>query len=734
MEPREVIDKFNEVLALCHLAGLTDKKVRTHGGEWVGPCPRCKKLTGNGGQDRLRVNPTRPIEGHGSREYPIFVCRRCKRHDDSSKDWSGDFPEFVREALNISYGAARAWLGLAPGGGEIKPKMLEPTPSLTPGAPCLEWQTEGGVFVKSTHAWLFESEGEKAMQGLIKSRGIPGDVMKEDQWGWQDNPALFVDGAAWGQTGRMRIPRGLVIPEYHRGKNGQIELWSIAIRRTKQDIQDEEAEYTVEEIARGKRAQRYWLVRGSQKSLYGAESIKPGCLVVLSEGQINAVTVQYAGRGEFAFAATQGASSGQADPRILGYWLSRARGVILMMDPDGAGQKAYEFWAKALADSSIDHRPLTGDLNDMLVNKGPDAVYKFLDRGRRKFEKIFGTVAGSASETQQAALPGSDVLRDRLDTQGHFSAFSEPISEIPAQKGEEEEAPLESISALIHEFSTKCKRCGDNVVMYDAEAQGWCQHHRPDKTREMCDYNGCSNGVVHRNTTGYGWCNEHFASYQLMEYGETMRSGNSWTPYLPVDIGAGRGVVSAGSWDETGSDNAVWVKTRRSQIEGGEQKYFRFACSADPAQIWAAASEVRCICAGLKKRKAPKFYAHPCMHRLCFNDAAKPVQVFWDTYKDDEGREVLKHPAWKGHVVYTERHGALEFCGTCTDAAYLLELAEMRGYKGYKSSPYEIDGGEDEWVDFCMNEDLYRVGAVFDKMKREYVEEWRRVMEIVHPE
>jgi hypothetical protein len=745
MEPTEVIEKVNEILDKHHLNRLTDAKVRTHGGQWNGPCPRCKILTGNGGKDRLRVHPARPIEGHGSREDPIFCCRICKRTDDPTADWSGDLVQFVRDTMNLSFRDARAWLGLEPSNGmEIKPKTLEPTSSES-GAPCLEWQQQGFSFIITMMEELWHHP--KALESVMKGRGLPDDVIHEANLGWQDDPDLYVDGEPWGEEGRIRIPRGIVIPELHYGLNGEKELWSIAIRRTKQDIMEEEFGYTDEEVMRGKKAQRYWLIRGSVKSLYGAESIKKGQLCVLVEGQFDALSIRAGGRSEFGFAAIQGAASGKADPRILGFWLSRAKGVLLALDPDKAGEQAYEFWSTALADSSIDHRPRKGDLNDLLKEKGPDGVYAFLDRGRRKYFAIHPESAvKSPQDDRQDSSVSEDVSLGISQNTEPLTALSDAILSVQAEieieeiakrimgsfemtpplVGEVSLAPMpegvagyvDIMPGLLQQIGQHCKECKEDAVLYTEEGWGYCQSHRPDKTENMCCYNACPGVAIHRNVQGYGWCRSHFASFQLLDNGERLR-------YAPMAVDGGRGLIKPEPLD---SGEGHWQEVGPCTIMGGEQRYYAFARSADPAMIWRAAYEAH-ACLNVKRRRSPA--KAPCCRLGCKEDAAKPIQLFWDTV-DGKWNSALKYSASKGYTVHSEGNEALHFCPLCTDAAYLLEIAEMRGYEEWKTSLVHVKKGEDAWIEFVTQAEFFSVVCVFDDIRREFPAVWKEVLEIIH--
>lgn len=138
----------------------------TNGGELMGPCPWC------GGEDRFRVWPE---EG----ESGAFWCRQCDR--------KGDGIQFVRDWQGASYADARAALGLLPDSSyqhpkpmyqkrksRKKPRLLSPPPAA--------WQERARLIAEACAAYLWEPEGERALDWL-RGRGL----LKRDVAVFRDN-------------------------------------------------------------------------------------------------------------------------------------------------------------------------------------------------------------------------------------------------------------------------------------------------------------------------------------------------------------------------------------------------------------------------------------------------------------------------------------------------------------------------------------------------------------------
>src|SRR6266850_3358176 len=87
------------------------KVANTHGGEYVGPCPK------RGGRDRFRVWP------HA--ETPRFWCRQC--------GWSGDAIQYLRDHDGLTYQEACTRVGRPL---DASPDAKECGPHVLRGSPC----------------------------------------------------------------------------------------------------------------------------------------------------------------------------------------------------------------------------------------------------------------------------------------------------------------------------------------------------------------------------------------------------------------------------------------------------------------------------------------------------------------------------------------------------------------------------------------------------------------------
>jgi hypothetical protein len=684
----KILDTINTILSNSLLALLHDAKARTHGGEWCGPCPLCKRDGNGGGNDRLLVWPQRPLDGQGHKDDPVFWCRRCGR--------SGDLPQFIQFALDVSYPEARGYLGLANGKTMAqKPRKFTPTISET-GAPFVEWQSrafaEIGEGVK--RLWgdssVDESVGENARKYLA-ARKLTEETLRIWQVGWQPDPERYDDPTSWGldpHDGKVRVPRGVMIPELHRAPDGLIECWSISVRRPPGDLANEEFET-------GRKPAKYWAIKGSEKSLLGTPTIHRGLPLVLVEGHFDALTVWQEARDIVGVCATQSVA-GARDPRALGFWIPQASGVILCFDPDTAGQEAAEYWENILP-CRVWHTPMGGDLNAMLMRG--ENVRSFIERGIRKLHVLYPELTPSQSPQDAQQIPQNK-------------------RELSVTVQEETEAPLphvaqETVDVL---WSQGCHVCGSQImefVEYEGAVRGYCEEHTPSRC--------CDGEVVVRDYTWRGYCRKHIFCYQLVERGKLLGFPplyiERWEGWVP-DLDCGE----------------FYDRHWEIICDGGEMGYAAFCQEATLSQVWGAVREASALKQGFPATKRPDG-KRVCSHWHCQRNVDRPlVMEHPNNPKPSDEEEVKPKPPIiiKGRtaIVGDQRYG---WCPRCTDAALLLAFAEERDWQAWigDTSATSVEAGAEAWLHFCQHSEAFNITVVFDSMRRSHKDQWKALQNLL---
>ncbi len=303
----------------------------TGGGEWAGPCPFC------GGKDRFRVWPN-PDQGN-----PRFWCRQCGA--------SGDAIAYVMRRDGVGFGVACQKL------------QLQVT-KLTPPSLCRT--QEPGQVVSHTRSWqaLTESAWQRAADDFtlqsweqmwagdtsgrdyMFSRGLTETTLAAFALGYNPRPYR----AIWGSAD-VWLPSGVVLPWTLHGS-----LWAVNVRRL--DGQQP----------------KYIKAKGSANGLFVAGVVTPKTVVVMVEGEIDALSVWQATRGCPVVAVATGSSTGGFLYRWIAY-LAQAQWVILAFDGDSAGEKAAQRWRRAFPDA-IRLEPSGHDMNDML--RSGDDIQRWL--------------------------------------------------------------------------------------------------------------------------------------------------------------------------------------------------------------------------------------------------------------------------------------------------------------------------------------------------------------------
>jgi len=278
------VSAAKNVLELC--SADTDLR-RISSTEYAGPCPKC------GGTDRFHVTS----------EW--WMCRQCHYP-------RGDAIEYLRWLHGLSFGEACHRLGMRPD--DILQRSAKPTvrpDAILSEPPPAKWQTRAREFVSYSQDQLAASG--KAM-GYLVGRGLSSETIACSGLGY--NPRdLRDDGAAWGLSGKVWLPQGLVIP-CEMGDS----LWFVKVRREQSEP-------------------KYVAVKGSHKRgvVYGLGAKSSAGDLILCEGELNALILRQC-LAPVAQVVSVGDAGNRPGHQALTLMLRYARWWSLF-DPDSAGQK-----------------------------------------------------------------------------------------------------------------------------------------------------------------------------------------------------------------------------------------------------------------------------------------------------------------------------------------------------------------------------------------------------------
>lgn len=319
-----------DMLALVSGTGVALKKVSsTNGGEYAGPCPGC------GGTDRFRCWPEQK-GGKGS-----FWCRQCGK--------AGDDIQFMVEFMGMNFKEA-----FAAAGREFPNNFNAYTPPCRKQAhnqqktafvpkcykpPGEAWKERAQKFVTKAHEALLENRGQL---DYLAGRGLDLHAVKHFKLGWFEGEngkgCMFRAREAWGldtvlkQNGRKKvlwIPRGIVIPVFKGG-----EVYRVRIRRPLEDLKPGEKN-------------RYLIVAGSGMELAGHNPDRRAFLV--TEADLDEMLVcRHA--GSLVGTVSLGSSGAKPGADVFPV-LKKALRILVALDWDQAGRKAFEWWKKELPNS-----------------------------------------------------------------------------------------------------------------------------------------------------------------------------------------------------------------------------------------------------------------------------------------------------------------------------------------------------------------------------------------------
>lgn len=305
----------------------------TGGGEWHGPCPMC------GGEDRFVVQPAQGT----------WMCRKAEGHRAS-----GDAITLMMEYHRMTYPEACAALGIqleqkhttartrlqldrmpaAPPVAASQPPARKPASLIDP-----QWIDMAQRFTDWTWRNMHSGQYPEGLQYLT-SRGIDEVTADLFYLGWC--PQEF--RMKWGETD-VYIPTGLVIPwlDEFDGTPRKIN-----IRRMTAD-----------------HGKRYIQIAGGANWLYNSWRIRKNSVVVLVEGELDAISIATGTNHHLIVPVATGSTTGARWMRWIAL-LAIADTVLVGFDQDEAGQNAAAWWCELLNNSKRIH-PTRHDVNEMLL-------------------------------------------------------------------------------------------------------------------------------------------------------------------------------------------------------------------------------------------------------------------------------------------------------------------------------------------------------------------------------
>lgn len=280
-----------DLVGLIRSATQLRKVSSTDGGEWAGACPWC------GGGDRFRVWP--------DAARPRYWCRRCGR--------KGDAIQFLRDYEGMTYRDAAAVAGQMSG----RMMLTSPAPIVDDAPPSPVWQERASELAAQAQEALWAHSGANALRYLREHRGLTDDTIRSAELGYNAID-LCEHPHNWDFDGEKHVfmPRGITIP----GRAGG-HLWYVKVRRPSG-------------------SPKYVQPRGSKVSLYGADRVAGRHVVVLAEGEFDALLLRQEA-GDLVDVATMGSASTPLAGRWL-WTLRHARRILVSYDLDAAGARGAQ--------------------------------------------------------------------------------------------------------------------------------------------------------------------------------------------------------------------------------------------------------------------------------------------------------------------------------------------------------------------------------------------------------
>ncbi len=322
---------------LLHIIPGQFKKVAsTNGGEYHGSCPFCGSSGRN--SDRFVIQP--------NADPPRWWCRKCNK--------KGDAIAFQQQYNNLSFVDAVKALNLEnqlnqQSNSQSNIRMMPTPTNIAPSKddiPALdnpEWQEKAQKFVEWSWRNL-HSGNYPDIQKYLDERGFTD--FDTDIWKLGYVPKTY--RWDWGGV-QCYVPEGIVIP--YLGADDET-IYKINIRKTTANPKP-----------------KYQQIKGGANWLFNSHRIKADSIVVLVEGELDAISIAVGFNHYRVVPVATGSSTGARWLRWPAL-LASAYKVLIAFDDDEAGENATKWWAQYLPNCRR-LLPEMKDCNDMLVNSYP---------------------------------------------------------------------------------------------------------------------------------------------------------------------------------------------------------------------------------------------------------------------------------------------------------------------------------------------------------------------------
>ncbi len=318
------------------------------------PCPFC------GGSDRFYL--------HGSGR---FGCRGC--------GFKGDAAALAAKVRNVSPVEAARWLL----GEETPSRSRAGVGRLAGTLPPVSVAHRGPKVRKRTPEWVEEAlrvveRAEKAFGGspaeaYMAERGLEG-ACAEYRIGY--------DPKAWDPVGKLGRP-AVVVPSLDR--DGR----PLAVKYRYLD-----------ELGRTDKGRRFGALKGSTPLLFGLHALRDRTLLVVIEGEMNALAVWIALAACADVLSTGSQKVGEAALKVLRDMAAKYSEVIVWADEPEAAKDI----GKAIGSSELKRSPRGLDANDVLTRYGSEGVLRVLGKWTLAELDGFDPYADDGSPERSAEL------------------------------------------------------------------------------------------------------------------------------------------------------------------------------------------------------------------------------------------------------------------------------------------------------------------------------------------
>lgn len=143
------------------------------------------------------------------------------------------------------------------------------------------------------------------------------------------------------------------------------KYWKVNIRRCPSQIL-------------GPQDKRYLQAAGGANGLYGANDVYPGCTVIITEGEFDALCIRsFVTQSHNVIPVATGSTMGA---HMLGWiaTIAKADRILIAFDSDDSGNQAAEWWLNIFGDKASRLSPTQHDVTDM-VAAGDNLVTRIAD-------------------------------------------------------------------------------------------------------------------------------------------------------------------------------------------------------------------------------------------------------------------------------------------------------------------------------------------------------------------